>query len=68
MILQEMNGNGHWKRLPTATVLVLAGEVATAAQDLVIQPLAAIMVARLIATMSSVLEEHFISNVEKLKL
>ena len=64
MILQEMNMNGHWKKLPTAAILVPAGEADTTIQALAIQPLTAISVARLASASMSVLGVHFISNAE----
>ena len=64
MILQEMNMNGHWKKLPTATILVPAGEAIAAIQALSFQPLTAMTIARLSATTVSVLGVHFISNAE----
>ena len=64
MILQEMNMNGHWKKLPTASFLVPAWEAITAIQALTIQPLTALAVARLTAAAVSVLGVHFISNAE----
>ena len=59
-----MNMNGHWKKLPTATILVPVGEAVTAVQALAIQPLTAFTIARLTATAVSVLGVHFISNAE----
>ena len=64
MILQEMNMNGHWKKLPTAAFLVPTGEAVTTVQALAIQPLTALTIARLSATSISVLGVHFISNAE----
>ena len=59
-----MNGNGHWKRLPAAPILVPTGEALATLQALAIQPLTAFTVARLAATSISVLGVHFISNAE----
>ena len=64
MILQEMNMNGHWKKLPSTSILVPTGEAITAMQPLKIQPLTAMTLARLTATAVSVLGVHFISNAE----
>ena len=65
MILQEMNGNGHWKILSSPNILAPAGEAITLIQALSVQPLAAVAVARLTTTMTvSVLGVHFISNAE----
>ena len=64
MILQEMNMNGHWKKLPSAAVLVPAGEAVSTMQALAIQPLAAMAIPRLTAASVSVLGVHFISNAE----
>ena len=59
-----MNMNGHWKKLPTATFLVPAGEAITTVQALTVQPLTAMALARLAASTLAVLGVHFISNAE----
>ena len=64
MILQEVNGNGHQKKLPTAAVLVPTGEAVTAIQGPTIQVLTAITITRPTAAPTSALGGHFISNAE----
>ena len=56
--------NGHWKKLPAATIPVPTGEAFATIQALTIQPFTAVTVARLTATTLSVLGVHFISNAE----
>ena len=45
-----MNGNGHWKKLPTAAFLVPAGEAFTAIQALSFQLLTAMATTRPVPT------------------
>ena len=57
-----MRQNGHWKKLPTATMLVPAGEVFTPVQALTFQPLAAMASARPIPTTTLVFAQHFMQT------
>ena len=59
MILQEMNGNGHWKRLPTATILVPTGDAVAAVEALTVQLLTAVASARPTATTILASALHF---------
>ena len=54
-----MNGNGHWKKLPGAAILVPAGEAIATVPALSIQSLAAMPIARLTATATSIFALHF---------
>ena len=54
-----MKQNGHWKKLPSAAVLVPTGEAITTVQALTIQPLPALTSTRLIPATTLVFAPHF---------
>ena len=62
MILQEMNGNGHYKILPTPTVLVAVGEAITSTTA-VIQLLIAVTLAQLSVAVTMLGYVHHFINV-----